>query len=55
MVEFTSAQKVMASMTSFAPPLHWYGGNIALTNSEIIIEGIGNDEENQSIQLNQLK
>ena len=55
MAEFTSTQKVIASMTSFVPPLHRHEGNIALTNSEIIIECIGSDEENLSIQLNQLK
>jgi hypothetical protein len=55
MAEFTSAQKVMASMASFAPPLHRHEGNIALTNSEIIIEGISDDDESLSIQLNQLK
>ncbi len=55
MAEFTSTQKIMASMTSFVPPLHRHEGNIALTNSEIIIEGIGNDKENLTIQLSQLK
>src|SRR5271167_1579931 len=55
MAEFTSTQKAITAMTSFVPPLHRHEGNIALTNSEIIIEGIGDDDENLTIQLNQLK
>ena len=55
MADFTSTQKIMASMTSFVPPLHRHEGNIALTNSEIIIEGTGNDKVNLTIQLNKLK
>ncbi len=55
MAEFTSTQKIMASMTSFIPPLHRHEGNIVLTNSEIIIEGTGNDKVNLTIQLNKLK
>ncbi|HWZ16848.1 MAG TPA: hypothetical protein VNW95_16540 [Mucilaginibacter sp.] len=55
MAEFTETQKALASMTSFVPPLHRHEGNIALTNSEIIIEGIGDDDEDLTIQLNQLK
>jgi hypothetical protein len=55
MAEFTETQKALASMTSFVPPLHRHEGNIALTNSEIIIEGVGDDGEDLSIQLNTLK
>ncbi len=55
MAEFSEMQKAMAAMTSFVPPLHRHKGNIALTNSEIIIEGVGDDDEDLSIQLNQLK
>jgi hypothetical protein len=55
MAEFTETQKAMTAMTSFVPPLHRHEGNIALTNSEIIIEGIGDDDEDLTIQLNQLK
>ncbi|MDB5122652.1 MAG: hypothetical protein JWP94_781 [Mucilaginibacter sp.] len=55
MAEFTETQKALASMTSFVPPLHRHEGNIALTNSEIIIEGVGDDDEDLSIQLNTLK
>ena len=55
MAEFTSTQKIMASMTSFVPPLHRHEGNIVLTNSEIIIEGTRNDKENLTIRLSQLK
>jgi len=55
MAEFTETQKAMASMTSFVPPLHRHEGNIALTNSEIIIEGIQEGDEDLSIQLNKLK
>jgi hypothetical protein len=55
MAEFTETQKAMTAMTLFVPPLHRHEGNIALTNSEIIIEGIGDDDEDLTIQLNQLK
>jgi|SRR5476649_773020 len=55
MAEFTETQKALTAMTSFVSPLHLHEGNIALTNSEIIIEGIDDDEENLTIQLNQLK
>ena len=55
MAEFTETQKAMASMTSFVPPLHRHEGNIALTSSEIIIEGIKDDDEDLSIQLRKLK
>jgi hypothetical protein len=55
MAEFTETQKALTAMTSFVSPLHRHEGNIALTNSEIIIEGIDDDEENLTIQLNQLK
>jgi hypothetical protein len=55
MAEFTETQKALASMTSFVPPLHRHEGNIALTNSEIIIESVGDDGEDLSIQLNTLK
>lgn len=55
MAEFTETQKALASMTSFVPPLHRHEGNIALTNSEIIIEGVGDDDEDLSIQLDRLK
>jgi hypothetical protein len=55
MAEFTSTQKVMASMASFVPPLHRHEGNIALTNSEIIIEGISEEDENLTVELNKLK
>lgn len=54
MAEFSDNQKIMASMVSFNPPLHRHQGNIALTNSKIIIEGIGEDED-LTIQLNALK
>ena len=55
MAEFTATQKVLTGMTSFVPPLHRHEGNIALTNSEIIIEGIDDDDEDLTIQLDQLK
>jgi hypothetical protein len=55
MAEFTATQKALTAMTSFVPPLHRHEGNIALTNSEIIIEGINDNGENLTIQLNQLK
>src|ERR1700679_275900 len=55
MAEFTETQKALTAMTSFVPPLHRHEGNIALTNSEIIIEGTGDDNEDLTIQLNQLK
>jgi len=42
-------------MTSFVSPLHRHEGTIALTNSEIIIEGIGDDDEDLTIQLDRLK
>ncbi len=55
MAEFTSTQKALTGMTSFVPPLHRHEGNIALTNSEIIIEGISDEDENLTIELNKLK
>lgn len=55
MAEFTETQKALASMTSFVPPLHRHEGNIALTKSEIIIEGIEDDDDDLTIQLNQFK
>jgi len=55
MAEFTATQKALTAMTSFVPPLHRHEGNIALTNSEIIIEGISDDDEDLTIQLSQLK
>lgn len=55
MAAFTDTQKIMASMVSFTPPLHRHEGNIALTKSEIIIEGIADDDEDLTIQLNALK
>jgi hypothetical protein len=45
LAEYTDSYKVMDSMTSFAPPLHRHNGNIALTNAELIIEGIDGDED----------
>jgi hypothetical protein len=54
MAAFTDTQKIMASMASFTPPLHRHTGNIALSSSEIIIEGIDEDED-LTIPLNTLK
>jgi hypothetical protein len=45
LAEFTDSYKIMTSMTSFAPPLHKHNGNIALTGSELIIEGVDGDED----------
>lgn len=55
MAEFTNTEKIMATMASFMPPLHRHEGNIALTNSEIIIENINDDDVDLTIKLNQLK
>ncbi len=55
MAEFTDMQKAIVSITSFMPPLHRHEGNIALTNTELIIEGISDDDENLTIPLNKLK
>jgi len=41
-------------MASFSPPLHRHNGNIALTDSELIIEGIDGDVD-LTIQLNAMK
>ena len=54
MAAVTDNQKLLASMVSFTPPLHHHKGNIALSNSELIIEGIGDDED-LTINLGSLK
>ena len=54
LAEYTGAYKLMTSMTSFAPPLHRHNGNIALTASELIIEGIDGDTD-LSISLEAMK
>ena len=55
MAEFTTMQKAIVSMVSFMPPLHRHEGNIALSNSEIIIEGISDDDAGLTIPLGKLK
>jgi hypothetical protein len=54
LAEYTDSYKMMTSMTSFAPPLHRHNGNIALTGSELIIEGIDGDTD-LSISLKAMK
>jgi hypothetical protein len=43
LAEISDDYKAMTSMMSFAPPLHRHNGNIALSDAEIIIEGIDDD------------
>lgn len=45
LTEFSNEFKMTMSMMSFSPPLHRHNGNIALTNSELIIEGIDDDDD----------
>jgi len=52
--EISDGYKLMTSMTSFAPPLHRHAGNIALSNSELIIEGTDGDID-KSISLASMK
>lgn len=54
LAEFSDTYKIMTSMTSFAPPLHKHNGNIALTNSELIIEGVDGDVD-LSVKLGAMK
>ncbi|MFI5159439.1 MAG: hypothetical protein ACHQF4_11275 [Sphingobacteriales bacterium] len=54
LAEFTETAKIMHSMASFSPPLHRHNGNIALTDSELIIEGVDGDID-LTIQLNAMK
>ena len=53
--EFTTTEKIMTSIASFSTPLHRHEGNIALTNEEIIIEAISDDDEDLTIDLSTLK
>jgi hypothetical protein len=43
LAEFSETAKIMHSMASFAPPLHRHDGNIALSDAELIIEGVDGD------------
>ncbi len=43
LAEYSDTYKIMSSMMSFSPPLHRHNGNIALTESELIIEGTKED------------
>ncbi|RFZ81826.1 hypothetical protein DYU05_18565 [Mucilaginibacter terrenus] len=45
LAEFTGEYKRMSAMLSFSPPLHRHSGNIALTTTELIIEGAEGDED----------
>jgi hypothetical protein len=54
LAEYSETYKIMTSMMSFTPPLHRHNGNIALTNSELIIEGL-EDDVDLSIQIGAMK
>jgi hypothetical protein len=54
LAEFSETAKIMHSMASFAPPLHNHNGNIALTDTELIIEGVEGDVD-LTIRLNAMK
>ena len=54
LAEYSDSYKTMSSMVSFAPPLHRHNGNIALTDTDLIIEGIDGDV-NLSISLEAMK
>src|SRR5882757_3977770 len=43
LAKYSDTYKAMTSMMSFASPLHKHNGNIALTKSELIIEGVDGD------------
>jgi hypothetical protein len=43
MVEFTSAQKLIAGLSGIGGPLHNHQGYITLTGEQILIEGQGGD------------
>lgn len=45
LAEFSDAFKMMTAIMSFSPPLHRHNGNIALSNSALIIEGLAADED----------
>jgi hypothetical protein len=54
LAELSDAYKIMTSIVSFTPPLHRHNGNIALTDSELIIEGSDGDLD-LSIKLGAMK
>jgi len=54
LAELSGTYKIMTSMMSFIPPLHRHDGNIALSNYELIIEGI-NDDIDLSVKLGEMK
>ena len=54
LAEYSDTYKIMTSMASFAPPLHRHNGNIALTDSELVIEGSEGDVD-LSIKLGAMK
>lgn len=54
LAEYSDTYKVMTSMMSFTPPLHRHNGNIALTNSELIIEGF-EDDVDLTVELRAMK
>jgi len=54
LAEYSETYKLMNSMMSFSPPLHRHNGNIALTTSELIIEGV-EDDVDLSISLSAMK